>query len=100
MFDFADNTEGNQRASVIRATTDSPMSPPPLASIAQPVSRNPLRGSDSRSLLDIFLSTEKVNKRPDFNGRATDGVVAKLYPNLKSDNDRGPRGDGGMEVDG
>ncbi|GLV34715.1 asunder [Carabus blaptoides fortunei] len=98
--DQIDNTDGNQRASVIRATTDSPMSPPPLASIAQPISRNLLRSSETRSLLDIFLSTEKVNKRSDFNGRVADGVIAKLYPNLKNDNDRGSRGDGGMEVDG
>lgn len=106
IFNLLDSQDGNQRASVIRATTDSPMSPPPLTSIAQPISRNnPIRlggiYSGPKSLLDIFLSNEKSNKRPDFHGRS-EGTVVKLYANLvKSENDRGSsRGEGGMEVEG
>ncbi|KAF2902099.1 hypothetical protein ILUMI_04087 [Ignelater luminosus] len=93
-----------QRASVIRATTDSPMSPPPLTSIAPPLSRTVLTNrsggiySTPRSLYDIFTSQDKVKHRPDFAGRTEDNSVAKLYPNLKTENDRGPRGEG-MEVE-
>nr|XP_023015588.1 integrator complex subunit 13 [Leptinotarsa decemlineata] len=88
------------RASVIRATTDSPMSPPPLASINPPSSRGLNRSGSiyntQRTLLEIFTSQEKSKSRPDFAGRQTDSLVYKLYPNLKSD-DRGPRE--GMEVE-
>ncbi|KAJ8971268.1 hypothetical protein NQ314_000789 [Rhamnusium bicolor] len=89
------------RASVIRATTDSPMSPPPLTSIASPLSRAALSRSGSiyntqRTLLEIFTSQEKGKSRPEFAGRQGDSLVAKLYPNLKTE-DRGPRE--GMEVE-
>ncbi|XP_074027562.1 integrator complex subunit 13 asun [Leptinotarsa decemlineata] len=88
------------RASVIRATTDSPMSPPPLASINPPSSRGLNRSGSiyntQRTLLEIFTSQEKSKSRPDFAGRQSDSLVYKLYPNLKSD-DRGPRE--GMEVE-
>ncbi|KAF5295180.1 hypothetical protein FQR65_LT10568 [Abscondita terminalis] len=84
-----------QRASVIRATTDSPMSPPPLTSIAPPLSRSIHNRlgiySTPRSLYDIFTSQDKSKTRPDFAGRTGDNNVAKLYPNLKTENDRGPR---------
>ncbi|KRT78896.1 hypothetical protein AMK59_6466, partial [Oryctes borbonicus] len=78
-----------QRASVIRATTDSPMSPPPLASISLPLSKQAVSRSSGgiysapRSLLDVFQSQDKSKLRPDFAGRTTDGKIAKLYPNLK-----------------
>ncbi|XP_056640095.1 integrator complex subunit 13 isoform X3 [Diorhabda sublineata] len=91
-----------QRASVIRATTDSPMSPPPLTSIAPPVSKNTTSNKNSgiynnqKSLLDIFMAQEKVKTRPEFTGRQGDSLIWKLYPNLKTD-DRGPREN--MEVE-
>lgn len=92
-----------QRASVIRATTDSPMSPPPLTTIPPPLSRTALtRTSDMyitpKSLYDIFSSQEKTKTRPDFCGRTSGETVAKLYPNLNLENDRGPRGEC-MEVE-
>lgn len=87
-----------QRASVIRATTDSPMSPPPLTSIATPLLKNVLTRpggiySTPRTLYDIFTAQDKSKHRPDFAGRTNDNSIAKLYPNLKLDNDRGPRAD-------
>ncbi|XP_072397239.1 integrator complex subunit 13 [Diabrotica undecimpunctata] len=89
------------RASVIRATTDSPMSPPPLTSIAQPLSRNVLSRNGGiyntqRTLLEIFTSQEKVKSRQEFVGRQNDSLTWKLYSNLKTD-DRGPREN--MEVE-
>lgn len=95
-------TEEVQRASVIRATTDSPMSPPPLTTIAPPLARSSRSSNGvyttSKSLLDIFTGQqEKVKSRPEFEGRLGDSLIAKLYPNLKVD-DRGPRGEA-MEVE-
>ncbi|CAG9812633.1 unnamed protein product [Phaedon cochleariae] len=95
------NDQDVPRASVIRATTDSPMSPPPLASIAPPLSRAGLNRSGGiyhaqRTLLEIFASHEKGKSRPEFAGRQGDSLVWKLYPNLKT-NDHGPRE--GMEVE-
>ncbi|XP_050298231.1 protein asunder [Anthonomus grandis grandis] len=89
--------ENVQRASVIRATTDSPMSPPPLANITPPFSRqNSNKGT--KSLFEIFANVQEKNKsRPEFAGRQGDSLVAKLYPNIKKE-DRGPRGEGGMEI--
>lgn len=92
-----------QRASVIRATTDSPMSPPPLASIVPPLSRTVIARnagmySAPKTLFDIFTAQDKTKARPDFCGRVSGETVAKLYPNLKSENDRGPRGEA-MEVE-
>lgn len=81
------------------------MSPPPLTSIAQPISRNNTSRSGGiysgpKSLLDIVISNnEKSNKRPDFFGRS-EGNVAKLYANLKTDDTRNSRGDAAMEVEG
>lgn len=95
---FLDTSDGTQRASVIRATTDSPMSPPPLANITNPLSRNNRHGG-SRSLLEILMANQQpTTKKPEFHGRKGDNP-AKLYPNLKIENDRGPRGEGGMEVE-
>lgn len=79
-----------QRASVIRATTDSPMSPPPLTSIVPPLSRSVSRSGSiyntQRTLLEIFTaSQEKGKTRPEFAGRQGDSLVAKLYPNLKTE---------------
>lgn len=94
------------RASVIRATTDSPMSPPPVSKAVSPLLSNSRPGrstaassiySGPRTLMDIWtgkLSAESKSmkeKRPDFFGRANaNGSVATLYPNLvKEDRDRG-----------
>ncbi|RZF48920.1 hypothetical protein LSTR_LSTR003300 [Laodelphax striatellus] len=78
--------DSTQRTSVIRATTDSPMSPPPL----QQTNR-----SRHRTLLEVLISRSNAenakNKRPEFFGRLSaeplpgGGSVAKLYPNLKID---------------
>ncbi|XP_039289924.1 integrator complex subunit 13 [Nilaparvata lugens] len=78
------------RASVIRATTDSPLSPPPQASAASGRSR-PYPAP--RTLLELLVSRQNADnskhKRPDFVGRVTaeplanGGSLAKLYPNLK-----------------
>ncbi|EFA08805.1 protein asunder [Tribolium castaneum] len=90
------------RASVIRATTDSPMSPPPLTSINPPVAKSGTSRSGGiysapRTLLDIFTSQEKVKSRPEFSGRLAGGAVAKLYANHKYA-DSGSRGES-MEVE-
>lgn len=87
-----------QRASVIRATTDSPMSPPPLASIAPPLARSAVSRasgiySTPRSLFEIITFQDKAKTRPDFCGRSGDNPLSKLYPNLKQDSDWVPRGD-------
>lgn len=93
-----------QRASVIRATTDSPMSPPPLASIAAPLSRSTSNRSSGiysthRSLYDILsVSQEKTKTRPDFCGRSNDQPITKLYQNLVLETERGSRGEN-MEVE-
>nr|CAH7726662.1 unnamed protein product [Callosobruchus chinensis] len=87
-----------QRASVIRATTDSPMSPPPLTTIVPPSLRVAPRSavggiySTQRTLYDIFAQAQNnVKPKMEFAGRlSSEGNVAKLYPNLKGD-DRGPR---------
>lgn len=82
--------EGTTRATVIRATTDSPMSPPPCGStmslakqIAQKTATTTLYAP--KSLLDIWCQrVTPRDRRPDFHGRAnSDGPRAKLYPNLK-----------------
>lgn len=95
--------ENAQRVSVIRATTDSPMSPPPLANITPSFSRqSSTKGSlynSQRSLYEIFATMqEKGKSRPEFAGRQGDSLVAKLYPNLKTD-DGGPRGESAMVVE-
>ncbi|XP_030758709.1 integrator complex subunit 13 [Sitophilus oryzae] len=94
--------ENAQRASVIRATTDSPMSPPPLAIAAPFGNKHSNKGGSiyntQKSLFEIFAVQEKSKIRPEFAGRLGDSLMAKLYPNLKTE-DRGPRGEGGMEVE-
>ncbi|CAG5094071.1 Similar to INTS13: Integrator complex subunit 13 (Homo sapiens) [Cotesia congregata] len=75
--------ETGGRASVIRATTDSPMSPP--ACTATPAIKQERKISVSKSLLDIWLyRSMPKDRRPEFHGRVnSDGPRAKLYPNLK-----------------
>lgn len=81
------------RASVIRATTDSPLSPPPGdASTARKRTFSSVGGN--RSLFDIFVAAERAQsqKRLDFSGRlcTPPGQIAKLYPQLglKDNNSR------------
>lgn len=88
---------------MIRATTDSPMSPPPLASIASPLSRTTSNRSGGiystpRSLYDIFMSQDKSKTRAEFSGRTNDHSIAKLYQNLVLESDRGARGES-MDVE-
>ncbi|XP_011638452.1 integrator complex subunit 13 isoform X1 [Pogonomyrmex barbatus] len=81
------------RVSVIRATTDSPMSPP--ASVSIPLAKQLHKGNiaASKSLLDIWLQrSAPKDRKPDFHGRInSDGLKAKLYPNLKDATGREPR---------
>lgn len=67
--------------SVIRSTTDSPLSPPVSC---QKVT--PLKNRATMSLYDIMMAKEQAisNKRIDFSGRLATpiGQVAKLYPQL------------------
>lgn len=75
------------RINVIRATTDSPMSPPMSASIS--LNKQSYKG---KSLLDIWMERSvPKNPKPEFQGRLnSDGPIAKLYRNLK-DGGVGPR---------
>ncbi|XP_043280579.1 integrator complex subunit 13 isoform X2 [Venturia canescens] len=82
------------RASVIRATTDSPMSPPscPPISLAKQLQKSqPI--ISVKSLLDIWLQrSAPKDKKPEFYGRLnSEGLKAKLYPNLKDNSGREPR---------
>ena len=74
--------DSTARATVIRATTDSPMSPPPVATTAVKLQRGLY---SQRSLLDIWLQrSAPKDKAPEFAGRLNcEGLKAKLYPNLK-----------------
>ena len=73
-------SDSDVRASVIRATTDSPMSPPPLTSIASPMSRNNIRvfpiPADNK--LDIFIKHPKYNSRPLENGSGAEKTLAAM----------------------
>lgn len=88
------------RATVIRATTDSPMSPPPVtkcvsipSKLAGP-SRQGTMYSGPKSILDIWLnvveSEDKTikEKRPDFYGRRNGGNFAVLYPKRAKEDTR------------
>nr|XP_050852263.1 integrator complex subunit 13 isoform X4 [Vespula vulgaris] len=84
--------DGIARASVIRATTDSPMSPPASTSISFGKQFHKGNHHAPKTLLDIWLqrSTPK-EKKPEFHGRINcEGIIAKLYPNLK-ESGREPR---------
>ncbi|XP_071645101.1 integrator complex subunit 13 [Temnothorax longispinosus] len=84
--------DGTARVSVIRATTDSPMSPPASVSIPLPKQLHKSNIAASKSLLDIWSQRSATkDRKPDFHGRInSDGLKAKLYPNLK-DVGREPR---------
>lgn len=85
---------------MIRATTDSPMSPPGIISVS--LTKQLQKGSiyASRSLHDIWLERSMPRERkPDFHGRVnTEGSKAKLYPNFKEGQTTGPaRGETAIE---
>lgn len=73
------------RPSVIRVTTDSPLSPPILTDTRKRVFP---AGGGNRTLLDIFLASDRAHsqKRLDFSGRlcTPPGQIAKLYPQLQT----------------
>lgn len=98
-----------QRVSVIRATTDSPMSPPPLTSITPPLSRayttatttSTTTTTNTRTLLDMFAQQNDKQRttKPEFYGRVHG--ITKLYANSgkhEGNNGAVSRGEGGMEV--
>lgn len=85
---------------MIRATTDSPMSPPGIVSVS--LTKQLQKGGiySSRSLQDIWLERSAPSQRkPDFHGRInSDGPKAKLYPNFKEGQTTGPvRGEAAIE---
>lgn len=67
------------------------MSPP--ANVSMPLNKQLHKtNAGSKSLLDIWLQrSAPKDRKPDFHGRInSDGLKAKLYPNLK-DTGREPR---------
>ena len=87
------SNEPSNRVSVIRATTDSPLSPPtPLNSISTKTAKS------NMSALDIFLAQRKVVERPAFFGRQGDSKFYKLYANLNIDDNSNAK-ENGMVID-
>lgn len=100
------------RATVIRATTDSPMSPPPVSKSASPLLSNSRSGrstatssiySGPRTLMDLWsgkISAEGrcvKEKRPEFFGRVNSTT---LYSNLtKDDRERNSRNEDMMVIE-
>ncbi|KAK7791139.1 hypothetical protein R5R35_008573 [Gryllus longicercus] len=112
------SSEYVSRASVIRATTDSPMSPPPVSVTTPPTIRTvrpSLPGgsiySGPRTFLDMWVSRSSAEQkavkeaRPEFLGRTNGeglpggGSLAKLYTHLKDVDQRVNRSSD-MVVDG
>ncbi|XP_046991283.1 integrator complex subunit 13 isoform X2 [Schistocerca americana] len=115
------SSEFSSRATVIRATTDSPMSPPPASATVGIVSttRVPPVGhrsaavgssiySGPRTFLDVWV--ERVASRSDtkleFSGRLSGdplpggGSIARLYPNVKDASESRTGGNRGAEIVG
>lgn len=89
------------RATVIRATTDSPMSPPPvIVSLGKSTLLKNSSKFSAKSLLDIWYARSTPrDRRPEFHGRLnSDGPRAKLYPNLKEHDKREARGEPVIEA--
>lgn len=108
-------SEFSARATVIRATTDSPMSPPASSAIntprcTPPSVHRPVGGciySGPRTFLDMWVARTGAQQdtRPEFSGRLVadpipgGGSLARLYPMIKDAELRsGNRGE--MVVDG
>lgn len=91
----AHNNHGNDcdsRATVIRATTDSPLSPVGAGNGSSSSSSGGGGGGGGgdvwapRSVLDALLGPPRPPRRPDFAGRMSAGNrVAVLYPHLQQD---------------
>ncbi|XP_075146406.1 integrator complex subunit 13 asun [Haematobia irritans] len=87
-----DTARDSSGKAIIRATTDSPLSPPHSMDSTSSSSGHLLKATKrsfnnvGRSLFDIVASVERSqsNKRPDFSGRLCTpaGQVAKLYPDF------------------
>ncbi|CAB3224018.1 unnamed protein product [Arctia plantaginis] len=79
--------DGESRATVIRATTDSPLSPVGAGNGANGGGAG--AGGDvwaPRNALDALLGAPRPARRPDFAGRMAAGTrVATLYPNLNKE---------------
>lgn len=81
-------TDSDSRATVIRATTDSPLSP---GATGNGSSGNGTSGNGSdvwapRNVLDALLGAPRPARRPDFAGRMAAGTrIATLYPQLQQD---------------
>ncbi|KAJ0177124.1 hypothetical protein K1T71_007133 [Dendrolimus kikuchii] len=76
--------DGESRATVIRATTDSPLSPVGAGNGTAAAAAGDVWAP--RSVLDALLGPPRPLRRPDFAGRMTAGNrVATLYPHLQQD---------------
>ncbi|KAL9897125.1 protein asunder-like isoform 1-T2 [Glossina fuscipes fuscipes] len=90
-----ENSRDSSGKNIIRATTDSPLSPPHsmdsssnnASSILKANKRN-LINAGQRTLFDVVINVERNqnSKRPEFTGRlcTPTGQVAKLYPDFGS----------------
>ncbi|KAM3964456.1 integrator complex subunit 13 asun [Aphomia sociella] len=77
------NTDSESRATVIRATTDSPLSPVGSGNGASSATGDVWA---PRNVLDALLGAPRPPRRPDFAGRMAAGSrVATLYPQLQQD---------------
>ncbi|XP_049869046.1 protein asunder [Pectinophora gossypiella] len=77
-------SDGESRATVIRATTDSPLSPVGSGNGAS--SGNGGEIWAPRNVLEALLGAPRPNRRPDFAGRMAAGNrIATLYPQLQQD---------------
>ncbi|GBP29731.1 Protein asunder [Eumeta japonica] len=78
----------SNRASVIRATTDSPLSPGGVASTTATTSTANSEVWAPRNVLDALLGAPRPPRRPDFAGRMAAGSrPATLYQHLQQDVD-------------
>ncbi|XP_063362263.1 protein asunder [Cydia amplana] len=76
--------DSDNRASVIRATTDSPLSPTGAGATAGGAAAGDVWAP--RSVLDALLGAPRPSRRADFAGRmAAGGRVAVLYQHLQQD---------------
>ncbi|XP_026751234.1 protein asunder [Galleria mellonella] len=77
------STDSESRATVIRATTDSPLSPVGAGNGASSSTGDVWA---PRNVLDALLGAPRPPRRPDFAGRMAAGNrIATLYPHLQQD---------------